>query len=206
MTKTILMTQAIPKQGELWHGALTSQGLTVIWESNSADLPQVLAQMQAVGLKLPDLLLIDMGMDVTNPYRFCQTCQQDYPSLKIVLTAGEEKAISPAERRWAIHHGALDLLPGLQQNSLITSVLTHLARIMELIELPLQQDTLLATLSKLSVSQQIPAPAPVSSPPTPPPPDATPKYRGLDVKEPVADPTPPSGDNPSRRRYRGSSY
>ncbi len=206
MTKTILMTQAIPKQGELWHGALTSQGLTVIWESNSADLIQVLAQMRAVGLKLPDLLLIDMGMEVTNPYRFCQACQQDYPSLKIVLTVGEEKAISPAERRWAIHQGALDLLPGLQQNSLITSVVTHLTRVMELIELPLQQDTLLGALSKLSVAQQvaIAPPAPTPAPPAPAT-DSGSKYRGTEVKDPVPEASA-IPDNPSRRRYRGSSY
>ncbi|AFY62363.1 response regulator [Synechococcus sp. PCC 6312] len=211
MTKTILMTQAISKQGELWHGALTSQGITVIWESNSADLVQVLAQMQAVGLKLPDLLLIDMGMEVTNPYRFCQSCQQDYPGLKIVITVGEERAISPAEKRWAIHQGALDLLPGLQQNSLITSVVTHLSRVMELLGEPLQQESLMAALSKISALQQA-----VSSPPqlpslpplpkVPPAPPETPsKYRGTEVRETPPE-SPPVGDSSTRRRYRGSSY
>ncbi|MDG2990002.1 response regulator [Candidatus Synechococcus calcipolaris G9] len=210
MAKTVLMTQSVQRQGEIWHSILTSQGFTVIWEGNDADLVHVLGQMQAAGLTLPDLILIDMGMAITNPYRFCQLAQQDFPGLTIVITVGEERAITSAERRWAIRQGAADLLPGIQQSTLVASVVSHLTRIMELLNaLPLQQDALMAALSHLTVNrQEAPADVPTPIPPPPSLPQPTHgKYRGTDVstEQPTALPKPEDDGQP-RRRYRGSSY
>lgn len=212
MAKTVLMTQSVQRQGEIWHSTLTSQGFTVIWEANDADLVHVLAQMQAAGLTLPDLLLIDMGMTVTNPYRFCQLAQQDFPGLTIVITVGEERVITNAERRWALRQGAADLLPGIQQSTLVASVISHLTRIMELLNaLPLQQDALMATLSDLTVHRQEAAaaadPTPTPIPPSSPAQPTHGKYRGTDVLTEDSPNLPkPEDDGQPRRRYRGSSY
>lgn len=209
MTKTVLMTQSVHQQGEIWHSALTCQGFTVIWEANDADLVHVLSQMQAAGLKLPDLLLIDMGMAVTNPYRFCQFAQENFPDLTIVITVGEERAITSAERRWAIRQGAADLLPGIQQNTLVASVVSHLTRIMELLNaLPIQQDALMSTLATLSLNRPTP-PAAVPTPVPPPPPTAQPThgvYRGTEISGAEPSLPKPEDDGQPRRRYRGSSY
>lgn len=59
---TILMTQALQRQGEIWHNILSSQNLTVIWENLDADILAVLEGMETAGLALPQLLLLDMGM------------------------------------------------------------------------------------------------------------------------------------------------
>lgn len=59
---TILMTQALQRQGEIWHNILSSQNLTVIWENLDADILAVLEGMETAGLALSQLLLLDMGM------------------------------------------------------------------------------------------------------------------------------------------------
>ncbi|HIK34509.1 MAG TPA: response regulator [Thermosynechococcus sp. M98_K2018_005] len=205
---TILMTQALQRQGEIWHNILSSQNLTVTWENLDADILAVLEGMEAAGLALPQLLLLDMGMTVTNPYRFCQVAQSRWPGIPVVITAGHDPQISAAERRWALRMGAVDLLPGIQESSLIATAVSHLTRVLEILDaLPIQQDALMESLSRLT------APTPVPTPTAPPPPPlaappATPntQYRGIST---VADTAPtPKGEDEGqrRRRYRGSSY
>ncbi len=200
------MTQALQRQGEIWHNILSSQNLTVIWENLDADILAVLEGMEMAGLALPQLLLLDMGMTVTNPYRFCQVAQSRFPGMPVVITAGHDRQISPAERRWALRMGAVDLLPGIQESSLIATAVSHLTRVLEILNaLPIQQEALMESLSGLT------APTPATAAPMPPPlatPPATPntQYRGIST---VADTAPtPKGedDGQRRRRYRGSSY
>lgn len=205
---TILITQALQRQGEIWHSILSSQNITVIWENLDADILAVLEGMETAGLRLPQLLLLDMGMTVTNPYRFCQVAQSRFPGIPVVITAGHDRQISAAERRWALRMGAVDLLPGIQESSLIATAVSHLTRVLEILNaLPIQQDALMESLSRLTA----PTPAPTPAAPTPPSlatPPATPntQYRGIST---VADTAPtPKGedDGQRRRRYRGSSY
>lgn len=203
---TILMTQALQRQGEIWHSILSSQNITVIWENLDADILAVLEGMETAGLGLPQLLLLDMGMTVTNPYRFSQVAQSRFPGMPVVITAGHDRQISAAERRWALRMGAVDLLPGIQESSLIATAVSHLTRVLEILDaLPIQQDALMESLSRLTAPTPTPAtgaPPPLSVPP------ATPntQYRGIST---VADTAPtPKGDDEGqrRRRYRGSSY
>lgn len=194
--KVVLMTQALKHQGEIWHDILTSQGITVIWESIDSDLSAVITQMHSAGLTLPDLLLVDMGMRQLNPYTFCHDCREDFPSLKIILTVGEEKEVSTAERQWAIYQGAMDLLPGIQQSSLLPGVISCLTRILEVLEmLPIQQDALMSSLSALSTRN---AAQQDVSPPTTAVTPSSPSFQ--------SPPTLPTPDGQTRRRYRGASY
>ncbi|MCH9054969.1 response regulator [Parathermosynechococcus lividus] len=210
MKPTVLMTQAVQRQGEIWHSILSSQNITVIWESLDGDILGVLEQMETAGLTLPNLLLLDLGMTVTNPYRFCQVARSRFPSLPIVITVGQERQISSAERRWALRLGATDLLPGIQESTLIATAVSHLTRILELLDaLPIQQDALMESLSRLSAPLQSPpppAPSPTVEPAAPEPSQSMQQYRGVGT---VADTsTLPKGDEDGqrRRRYRGSSY
>lgn len=201
------MTQALQRQGEIWYHILSSQNITVLWENLDADILHVLEGMETAGLALPQLLLLDMGMTVTNPYRFCQVAQSRFSGIPVVITAGHDRQISAAERRWALRMGAVDLLPGIQESSLIATAVSHLTRILEILDaLPIQQDALMESLSRLTT----PPPAPTTSAPTPPslaaPPAPPTQYRGIST---VADATStPKGDEEGqrRRRYRGSSY
>ncbi len=205
MKPTVLMTQAVQRQGEIWHSMLSSQNVTVIWEGLDSDLLEVLERMETAGLTLPNLLLLDLGMTVTNPYRFCQVARSRFPGLPIVITAGQDRQVSSAERRWALRLGATDLLPAIQESSLIATAVSHLTRILELLHaLPIQQDALMESLSQLSkvtapAEPLPPAPAPTSSP-------STQQYRGVGTIADIGTPPKSDDDGQRRRRYRGSSY
>ncbi|XFA73431.1 hypothetical protein RYO59_001677 [Thermosynechococcaceae cyanobacterium Okahandja] len=211
MKPTLLMTQAIQRQGEIWHSMLSSQNVTVIWEELDCDLLEVLDRMVTAGLTLPNLLLLDLGMTVTNPYRFCQVAQSRFPGLPIVITSGQDRQISSAERRWALRLGATDLLPAIQESTLIATAVSHLTRILELLDaLPIQQDALMASLSALS-RETTPEPAPPADPPAvAPPPPSSPQspqqYRGVGTVADTGSLPKSDDDGQRRRRYRGSSY
>lgn len=154
LQKTVLMTSS-EGQGEIWYTALTSQKLSVTWESSDADLAQTIAQIKAAG-PLPDLLLIDIVGIVEhnhNPYAFCRWCHEHYPDLKIILTSGARTEISLAERKWAMYQGAEDLLPGFQQETLVAgmaAVVSGVSRVLEVLGWePLQQETLHPVLHSL---------------------------------------------------------
>mgnify|MGYP002777723435 CR=1 FL=1 len=209
LQKIVLMTQALQRQGEIWHEMLTSQDVTVIWETIDADLVQVLTQMHSAGLPLPDLLLVDMGMRNLNPYTLCQTCRQTFPELNIILTVGEEKEVAAAERQWAIYQGAKDLLPGMQQNSLITGAIACLNRVLEVLELlPMRQDKLMPVLAALSVNNVTAAMSEQPLTPVSPvvPPSEPNRYQGSPAPANPTNESNSPADNPSRRRYRGASY
>jgi hypothetical protein len=88
-----------------------------------------------------------------NPYAFCRWCHEHYPDLKIILTSGTRTEIALAERKWAIHQGAEDLLPGFQQETLVagmTAVMPGVSRVLEVLGWqPLQPGTLHPVLRSL---------------------------------------------------------
>lgn len=199
------MTQALQRQGEIWHNILSSQNMTVIWENLDADILAVLQGMAAAGVALPQLLLLDMGMTLTNPYRFCQVAQSRFPGIPVVITAGRDHQISAVERRWALRMGAVDLLPGIQESSLMATAVSHLTRVLEILDaLPIQQDALMESLSRLTAPPPAPTPAAPPLLPLAAPPNT--QYRGISTAADTA-PLPKSEDmSQRRRRYRGSSY
>lgn len=148
--KTVLMTQSTETQGEIWRTALTSQQITVIWKPSTVDLTQVINHIEKSKQKLPDLLLIDTRMLRLNPYGFCRWCRDHYPNLKVILTSSARKDISSVERRWAIDQGATDLLPGFQEENLLTgvaSVANQIKRVLEVLERqPIEQPSLIPIL------------------------------------------------------------
>lgn len=202
---TILITQALQRQGEIWHSILSSQNITVIWENLDADILAVLEGMETAGLALPQLLLLDMGMTVTNPYRFCQVAQSRFPGIPVVITAGHDRQISAAERRWALRMEAADLLPGIQESSLIATAVSHLTRVLEILDvLPIQQEPLMESLNRLTA----PTPAPLPTAPLPSPLAAPSniQYRGIRTLADTAPMAKGEEEGERRRRYRGSSY
>ncbi len=217
LKKTVLLSQESKRQGEIWHAALTSQQVTVIWEAGETDVLSVLQQMQTAGLALPDLLILDLGTQRFNPYGLCRTCREDYPGLKLVLTAGTQTDVDPVERRWAIFQGAQDLLPGIQAANLITGVIANLGRVLEMLGLKFNQEALMSVLKLLATldsqnqeagaSSQATEVSP-NSPQTAPAAESAPsgQYRGAANFEDPFTPIPPTPGTPTQRRYRGSTY
>ncbi|GEM_PF-2303490 len=161
LKKTVLMIQPLKKQGQVWQAVLISQGISVIWESSSLDLSQILGQMSASGASLPDLMLIEIEGLNTSHYAFCRWCRENYPNLKIILTSARQKEISPPERHWAISQGSQDLLPAFQKDTLLTGVTAGVSRVLEVLEWhPIQQEPLIQVLFSLSALQGTNKPKP----------------------------------------------
>jgi CheY-like chemotaxis protein len=131
--KLVLMIQPTRLQGLIWQAVLRSQQISVIWESPEADLVENLTQLQTAGLTLPNLLLIDIRMSNFNPYAFCRWCRDNYPDIMVILINASQREISPPERQWAIHQGAMDLLPGfhLDNFNLVSSVSSQLKLVLK---------------------------------------------------------------------------
>lgn len=143
--KTILMLIDSPFQSKVWRAALTSQNISVIGGTSDARVPKILEEFKTAPIPLPDLLLIDF--DIDNPYDICRWCRLYYPHLKIVLVSNNQKTISSTERSWAIHQGADDLLLGFRKQNLLSSVIGHVTRILEILDcLPLQETALIPAL------------------------------------------------------------
>lgn len=198
--KTVLMVQQSKHQSQIWQGALNSQGVSVIWESPSIDLMEMLNQMNKQGLKTPDLLLIDLASQSNSPYAFCRWCREHYPDIKIVLTNSTQKQISTPEYDWAISQGAHALLPGFQRQTLLTGVTLAVSRVLRLLDLSLSRQEALVQMLFSLISSQPTASAPtngtesIAPAPTPEP----------DPPEP--NPAPDPKNNPLKLRYRGQAY
>ena len=155
-SRTVLMTQASKLQGEIWQAALTSQGISVIWQTAEIDLAQNLEQLQVSGHPMPDLLLIDKNILSPNPHNFCQWCQTIQPDLALILTSGKHTQVSPSERQQVIHHGALDLLPGFQRQHLLSDLVDTLAKVKVVLQAlkwrPLDRNGLISALMSLQAA------------------------------------------------------
>lgn len=158
--KTVLMVQCSKMQGEIWREILNSQGISVIWAPARIKLLNFLEQLRYLGLNFPDLLLLDIGAQSQNPYNFCRLCRLHYPELKIILTSSMRTDVYHSERKWAMHQGAIDLLPGFQQPNIFSqaSVVSEWIKIVlnALHWQPTAQNTLAATL--LALQQQVELP------------------------------------------------
>ena len=139
--KSVLLLQPSKFQALVWRLALSSQQISVLWGPTNTELPQIISQLDAAGIKRPDLLLVDL--EVGNAYEICQWCREYCPNIKVVLTSALQQEISPTERQWAIHQGAEELLTGFQEQKLLKSVVTKVRRVLEILNGTSPQETAL---------------------------------------------------------------
>jgi len=180
--KLVLMVQPTKLQGLIWQAVLKSQGLSVIWESPDANVTESMEQLNQAGLTLPDLLLIDVRLKVTNAYDLCRWCRDHYSAVKVILTDCSRSDITDYERRWAIYQGATDFLPAFQRENLVSHVAAGVKRVLEVLDgHPLDNGALISIL--LTMKRQIEANDVVlsavneklSAATSSPPPQATPR-------------------------------
>ncbi|NJR65425.1 MAG: response regulator [Leptolyngbyaceae cyanobacterium CRU_2_3] len=149
--KFVLMVQPTSHQGSIWQAILRSQQISVIWESPDVDLSNSLGRLKKSGYALPDLLLIDTRVQKFNPYAICRWSRKNCPGLKILLVNGAQRTITPSEREWAILQGAMDLLPRLQRDRLMSGAVDRVKRVLELLDSPtFNSKALVSALLKLS--------------------------------------------------------
>ncbi|MBD0334507.1 MAG: response regulator [Cyanobacteria bacterium Co-bin13] len=148
--KFVIIVFPLGLQGKIWTTILRSQNLSVIWESPDVHIVETLQQLHRQGRPLPDLLMLDTRLRGLNPYALCRWCRHHCPQTKIVLVNGAQSQILPSEQQWARCQGAADLLPCFQRDSLISSAVTGLRLVLDLLGgLPLDQGSLVSTLLKL---------------------------------------------------------
>jgi hypothetical protein len=132
--KHVLMIQSMRMQGEIWREILCSQGISVLWMTQKVTMADVLSQLGAAGLALPQLLLLDIGSLRESPYDFCRWSRDNYPELKIVLTSTMRATLFPSERRWARQQGACDLFPGFHRPNIFPGAADMLERVKVILE------------------------------------------------------------------------
>ncbi|MGR3275693.1 EAL domain-containing protein [Acaryochloris marina NIES-2412] len=151
--KTVMMSQSLQFQGEIWQAALTSQGVSVTWQTAEQDVRQTLTQMQKMGYAIPDLLLIDKHLVLAELEDFCLWCAEYHPHLKLIFTNGEQPQVAPSEHQRVIDHGAVDLLPGFSEHNVLLNLVDTLTKInivLQSIESqPLDRKALIAGLMPL---------------------------------------------------------
>ena len=141
-------------QGKIWSTILRSQNLSVIWESPDVPLSHTLKILNQRG-SLPDLLVIDTRLHHLQPFHLCRWCQQSCPGIKILLINGAQSRILAAERQWAMTQGAVDLLPRINQDTLISSAAANLRKTLDLMDiLHYDQKTFITALLKMGLYVQ----------------------------------------------------
>jgi CheY-like chemotaxis protein len=149
--KFVLMVQPMSHQGAIWQAILRSQSISVIWESPDVDLLNSFSRLKSANVALPDLLLIDTRVQKFNPYAICRWCSKHHSELRILLVNGAQKEITPSEREWAIAQGAVDLLPRLQRDRLMSGAVDRIKRVLEILEAPtFDSKALVSALLKIS--------------------------------------------------------
>lgn len=128
---SVLIIHSSTLQAELWEAALQSQNISVIVESPEVSLNEITEGLAIGEEASPALLLVDLGLRSLNAYELCRWCREHRPQYKIVLTSGlyHQTKSSPV-RQWAIEQGAEELLPWFDINSLTSSTIMCLDRVM----------------------------------------------------------------------------
>jgi len=141
LQKKVLLIQLSGEQQKLWQVALASQQIGVMLESPTADIVESLEHMRETGQILPDIVLMDIGITTTNSASLqarnvCRWCADYQPDLKVILTNPREDQIKSVGLRWATRQGAIDLLPRLYRDTIMSAV----TKVMQALDVnPLQQ-------------------------------------------------------------------
>lgn len=146
--KLVLLLQSSALQGKIWREILNICGIFVTYKNFSdPNLHENIETLIKDLNKFPDLLVADVEILKPNPYEFCRWCRDYYPGLKIILISNNRTEIFSSEKRWAIHQGAIDLLPGFSDDSFFSTELTDVIARVECILQALDVPT--STLSSL---------------------------------------------------------
>lgn len=157
-SKSVLLLQPIKFQAQVWKTALKSQQIDVIEEPDEINFSQLAGQRDAIKRANIGLLLVDLGAQHLNAFDVCRWYHQNYPDLKLILTAGLRKKVLSTERRLALEQGAEDLFPGFQKNNILPAAMSRVRRILEILRYhPLEEKDLIDDLMAFYRHGAVPA-------------------------------------------------
>lgn len=155
MSKRAVLALASPAHEALLNKALVSQGVAVATVPVSAHL-ETEVMRAARSDREPPLLVVDLAvlaqLGAAMP-GFCSWKAAQCPGARLVLTSDDLAAVGPAERAWARHHGALDLVCGCSARHWRETLLPVLRSLLDALEMPGLDEQELAT-----VLQSLPKP------------------------------------------------
>jgi hypothetical protein len=164
--KTVLLIQPDLVQGQLWHDALTSQGIQVIWErSTEFDLLVYLNTLENTQQSLPDGICLEVGeQSVMAPYGLCRWCSDRYPQMKLILINSDQCNSSEVESQWAKVQGAAALFPGTKLENLVPTLMSQINLVLQYLDEPaLRGAELLMTLHQTLTALQNQALIPIEA-------------------------------------------
>ncbi|WP_299493720.1 PstS family phosphate ABC transporter substrate-binding protein [Acaryochloris sp. IP29b_bin.137] len=133
-SKSVLLLQPLKFQAQVWTTALQSQQIEVIEEPTEITFSRLAGQRDAIERANIGLLLVDLGAQHLNAFDICRWYHENYPDLKLILTAGLRKKVLATERRLALEQGAEDFFPGFQQDNILPAAISRVKRILELLK------------------------------------------------------------------------
>ena len=156
--QSVLLLQPLKFQAQVWKTALQSQQIDVIEEPAEINFSQLASQRDAIKRANIGLLLVDLGAQRLNAFDICRWYHQNYPDLKLILTAGLRKQVLATERRLAAEQGAADFFPGFQQDNLVPAAITRVRRILDILKYhPLEEKDLIDDLMAFYHFGNVPA-------------------------------------------------
>lgn len=157
-SKSVLLLQPLKFQSQVWTTALQSQQIEVIEEPAEISFSQLAAQRDAIERANIGLLLVDLGAQHLNAFDICRWYHNNYPDLKLILTAGLRKKVLSTERRLALEQGAEDLFPGFQPDNILPAAISRIRRILEVLKYhPLDEKDLIDDLMSFYRHGAVPA-------------------------------------------------
>ncbi len=105
--KTVLIVQQQTDQAELWRAIFESQDCITVIAPPQSEIMELVTEIT------PDLLVADITSGMFNPFELCREYRSRFPHLPLLLTHQVGRPIEAAERRWALHQGATDMVSGL---------------------------------------------------------------------------------------------
>lgn len=156
--KSVLLLQPLKFQAQVWKTALQSQQIEVIEEPVGINFSQLASQRDAIKRANIGLLLLDLGAQHLNAFDVCRWYHQNYPDLKLILTAGLRKKVLATERRLVLEQGAEDLFPGFQKTNILPAAIRRIRRILEVLkDHPLEEQDLINGLMAFYQHKAVPA-------------------------------------------------
>lgn len=145
--KSVLLIQTSEFQRQVWEEILRTFGISIKHQSQISQSCRNRAEGLLTELdELPDLLIADIEALAPNPYGFCRWFRDYYPHIRVILTCSDRREIFESERRWAMHQGAFDFLPGFpQQNPWVSipDVVTRVECVLQAVNAQVLQESTL---------------------------------------------------------------
>jgi len=127
---TVLLCQPCDFQRWVWQRVLTCQNLAAIPAASAAKVLEILDEILSRGQPMPVLILIDQQTPDLQLEEFCHCCQEKNAQVPVILLESTNAEVTHYQRQAAIAHGAIDLLPPFEADTLALKVIAGIKKVL----------------------------------------------------------------------------